>query len=186
MDKPTIGKIDFLGQEISKFTDDQLAVFRRKNCGFVFQQIYIMDKMSLMSNGKQNILLACVTMIVTFIIVAIVLYMIIKTVITRKKVDFGILKAVGYTTKQLKYQMALSLAPVVFIGATLGGVFSFIFMNELIGILFQVIGIMKLAFVVPLILVLGVVIVIVVIAFLLAVALSGRIRKISAYSLMKD
>lgn len=50
MDKPTIGEIDFLGQEISKFTDDQLAVFRRKNCGFVFQQVYMMDKMSLMDN----------------------------------------------------------------------------------------------------------------------------------------
>lgn len=28
----------------------KLAVFRRKNCGFVFQQIYLLEKMSLMDN----------------------------------------------------------------------------------------------------------------------------------------
>ena len=30
--------------------DRPLAIFRRKNCGFVFQQIYLLDKMSLMDN----------------------------------------------------------------------------------------------------------------------------------------
>ena len=30
---------------------DKLAVFRRKHCGFVFQQIYLLDKMSLMDNA---------------------------------------------------------------------------------------------------------------------------------------
>ncbi len=31
-------------------SSDALAVFRRKNCGFVFQQIYLIDKMNLMDN----------------------------------------------------------------------------------------------------------------------------------------
>lgn len=50
MDRPTDGSIIFAGKEITKCTDDQLAVFRRKNCGFVFQQIYLLEKMSLMDN----------------------------------------------------------------------------------------------------------------------------------------
>lgn len=50
MDKPTLGKIVFSGQEISKLNNDQLAVFRRANCGFVFQQVYLMDSMSVMDN----------------------------------------------------------------------------------------------------------------------------------------
>ena len=50
MDKPTLGKIVFSGQELSKMSNDQLAVFRRKNCGFVFQQIYLLDNMSIMDN----------------------------------------------------------------------------------------------------------------------------------------
>ena len=50
MDRPTAGTVHFAGKEITKCTDDQLAVFRRKHCGFVFQQIYLLDKMSLMDN----------------------------------------------------------------------------------------------------------------------------------------
>ena len=50
MDKPTLGQIIFDGHDISGLSNDQLAVFRRKNCGFVFQQIYLMDNMSIMDN----------------------------------------------------------------------------------------------------------------------------------------
>lgn len=50
MDKPTLGKIEFCGEEISKYSNDKLAVFRRKHCGFVFQQIYLLDSMNVMDN----------------------------------------------------------------------------------------------------------------------------------------
>jgi len=50
MDKPTLGDIDFFGKEISGMTNDQLAVFRRDNCGFVFQQMYLLDSMSVLDN----------------------------------------------------------------------------------------------------------------------------------------
>ncbi len=50
MDKPTLGEIDFAGEKLSKLNNDQLAIFRRKNCGFVFQQIYLLDNMSVLDN----------------------------------------------------------------------------------------------------------------------------------------
>ena len=50
MDRPTSGEVYFNGKNITTLSDDKLAVFRRKNCGFVFQQIYLLDKMSLMDN----------------------------------------------------------------------------------------------------------------------------------------
>lgn len=50
MDKPTSGSINFCGQDITAYDADKLAIFRRKHCGFVFQQIYLLDKMSLMDN----------------------------------------------------------------------------------------------------------------------------------------
>jgi len=50
MDRPTGGEVVWNGKAITSLTDDKLAVFRRKNCGFVFQQIYLLDKMSLMDN----------------------------------------------------------------------------------------------------------------------------------------
>lgn len=50
MDKATSGTILFNDEDISQMSHDELAIFRRKNCGFVFQQIYLLDKMSLMDN----------------------------------------------------------------------------------------------------------------------------------------
>ena len=50
MDTPTLGKITFGDQVISDLNQDGLAVFRRGHCGFVFQQIYLIDTMSVMDN----------------------------------------------------------------------------------------------------------------------------------------
>ncbi len=51
MDQPSLGSIEYAGKEITKMNDDQLAVFRRKHCGFVFQQIHLVDSMSIMDNA---------------------------------------------------------------------------------------------------------------------------------------
>ena len=58
MDKPTLGDINFGGEILSKLNNDQLAIFRRKNCGFVFQQIYLLDNMSVFDNVLASGLLA--------------------------------------------------------------------------------------------------------------------------------
>lgn len=50
MDRPTLGKVYFEDAEISKYTNDELAIFRRKNCGFVFQNIYLLENMSIFDN----------------------------------------------------------------------------------------------------------------------------------------
>jgi len=50
MDKPSLGEISFAGKKISDLSDDKLAMFRRDNCGFVFQQIHLLDNMSIMDN----------------------------------------------------------------------------------------------------------------------------------------
>lgn len=50
MDKPTLGDIHFAGEKISTYSNDKLALFRRHNCGFVFQQIYLLDNMSILDN----------------------------------------------------------------------------------------------------------------------------------------
>ena len=50
MDTPTLGTINFGERVISDLSQDALAVFRREHCGFVFQQIYLIDGMSVMDN----------------------------------------------------------------------------------------------------------------------------------------
>ncbi|WP_410767764.1 ABC transporter ATP-binding protein [Fontibacillus sp. BL9] len=50
MDRPSLGEITFEGRPLSGLSNDQLAVFRRNHCGFVFQQIHLLDNMSVMDN----------------------------------------------------------------------------------------------------------------------------------------
>ena len=50
MDRPTKGSIKFFDAEIERLNNDKLAVFRRKNCGFVFQQMFLLDNMSILDN----------------------------------------------------------------------------------------------------------------------------------------
>jgi len=50
MDTPSLGDVEYDHQNIAALSQDELAVFRRKNCGFIFQQINLMDHMSVMDN----------------------------------------------------------------------------------------------------------------------------------------
>lgn len=50
MDTPGLGTVTFGDKVISDMSQDALAIFRRNHCGFVFQQIYLIDGMSVMDN----------------------------------------------------------------------------------------------------------------------------------------
>ena len=50
MDKPSTGKIFFGDKEIQNFSNDELAVFRRGNCGFVFQSVYLLENQTVLDN----------------------------------------------------------------------------------------------------------------------------------------
>lgn len=50
MDKPTMGKVYFADEQIQEYSNDELAIFRRGNCGFVFQSIYLLDNQTVLDN----------------------------------------------------------------------------------------------------------------------------------------
>ena len=50
MDKPSMGKIFFSDTPIQDYSNDELAIFRRGNCGFVFQSIYLLENQTVLDN----------------------------------------------------------------------------------------------------------------------------------------
>ena len=56
LDRPTSGTVLLNGKDISTVKDDELAVFRRENLGFIFQEFNLLDTFSV----KDNILLPLV------------------------------------------------------------------------------------------------------------------------------
>ena len=87
--------------------------------------------------------LAVVVSLVTAVIIILVLYLVIKTLLVRKKQELGIQKALGYTTGELVLQNALAFLPVVLIGALLGGWGGCVGLNPFFSLLFSGIGMMK-------------------------------------------
>jgi putative ABC transport system ATP-binding protein len=53
IDKPTSGEVIITGEKISEITGDKLALFRRKQLGFVFQDFNLLDSLTV----KENIIL---------------------------------------------------------------------------------------------------------------------------------
>lgn len=50
MDRVSSGSVKFFDNAIESLNPDKLAVFRRQNCGFVFQQMFLLDNMSILDN----------------------------------------------------------------------------------------------------------------------------------------
>lgn len=58
MDKPSVGKVFFDNEDITEYNNDQLAMFRRNHCGFVFQSIYLLENMNVLDNIMTGALVA--------------------------------------------------------------------------------------------------------------------------------
>ena len=58
MDRASMGEIYFKGTNFTKYSEKQMAQFRKLNCGYVFQQIHLINSMNLMDNVLISGLLA--------------------------------------------------------------------------------------------------------------------------------
>lgn len=131
-------------------------------------------------------ILVAVILAVTVLVIALTLYLVIRTSLLREKQQLGVMKALGFTTGQLVLQKSFSFLPVVLIGAAAGCVIGYSSMNPVLSILFSGIGMMRTHFVIPLgmLFLLGTGITLA--GFLISALISGRIRKITAYSLIRE
>ncbi|RPJ04744.1 MAG: ABC transporter ATP-binding protein [Spirochaetaceae bacterium] len=50
LDRPSSGNVRFKGKEIDSFSDDNLALFRNREIGFVFQGHYLLPQLSILEN----------------------------------------------------------------------------------------------------------------------------------------
>jgi putative ABC transport system ATP-binding protein len=50
LDRPTSGEYDFEGESVDHFSDDQLAAFRNRRIGFIFQSFQLLPRVSALQN----------------------------------------------------------------------------------------------------------------------------------------
>ncbi len=85
-------------------------------------------------------------LILSLIVIIFVMYLLVRTMLNSKQKDYGIMKAMGYTTGQLMLQTAASFMPAVIISTIAGITASSIFINPLTALFLNGIGIVKCTF----------------------------------------
>lgn len=129
---------------------------------------------------------AVVLFVISVLMVLLVLYVIIGSMISRRRQEFGIYKAIGYTSRQLTIKTACEFIPVVAVSAGLSAVLGMWYLPAINNTIFGLIGAVKNHFEVFLLLTLGFAVVFTAVAFVISVLLAAPIKKITAYSLLKE
>jgi len=122
--------------------------------------------------------------IVSSLVILLTLYLLVKTLIINKQKDYGVFKAIGYSSGNLRLQTALSFMPTTILSVLVFSVLSYFYANPMMNIIMSSFGIIKSDFNIP---VIGVVIVgifLIVISFLIALLQTRRIRSLEAYNLL--
>ncbi|MCI8513898.1 MAG: ABC transporter permease [Lachnospiraceae bacterium] len=123
-------------------------------------------------------------LILSLIVISFVLYLLVRSMLAGKQLDYGILKALGFTTGQLILQTAFSFLPALILSTGIGLIVSSLIINPLTALFLNGIGIVKSTFTVPGKLIAGAGLCLILSAFAITCLLSLRIRKISPKNLL--
>lgn len=141
-------------------------------------------------DGASEVYVSLMTIIViailflSAIIIAFVLYLLVRTMLNNKKRDYGILKSLGFTTRQLIFQTAISFMPAIIVSTIVGLIVSSLVMNPLLSVFFSSLGILKCTFTVPIGFITIAGIGIILLSFGIACLLSLKIKKIAPRNLL--
>jgi putative ABC transport system permease protein len=184
---------DYIGTVINVYLKDvDNASFIRDikaQYGGMIKEVIDMDEMM---ESQTHIYISAIFVVmvmilaITTLVVTLILYLVIKTMILKRKREFGILKAIGYTTFQLMNQIAMSFVPIVVVGVLIGGVLGCLYSNSVLTLLLSGAGIYNVKFIVNVPLILMLCTGIIVLAYLVSMLVARRIKRISAYGLITE
>ncbi|SHO44455.1 ABC transporter permease [Anaerocolumna xylanovorans] len=185
---------DFVSEQIYVYmkdvndTEEFIDTIKLKS-GSLFSNTLNMNKLIDVQLGVYGSVFAIITTaitLITFFVVILVLYLVLKTSILRRRRELGIQKAVGFTSFQLMNQIALSFSPAIITGVTAGCILGIYCFNPLFVALVQSMGIMTASlpasYAFTIILAIG----IIVFSYLISLLISMRIRKITPYMLVSE
>ena len=118
--------------------------------------------------------------------VLLVIRLLLKTVFIKKEREFGIKKAVGFTSTQLRYQLSLSLMPTTVTAAVLGSLLGYFLLNPLFTLILGGYGVKNADLLLqPMMIVISAAAVTAMV-FVFSFVMSGRMKKLSAYKLIQE
>lgn len=160
-----------------------------ETCGAVIKSSVNFEQLS--ENGQKlyaGIVSAIVVIlfVISVLMVLLVMYVIIHSMISRRRQEFGIYKAIGYTNRQLTVKTALGFLPAVAAASVISAIAGLWYLPAINNITFSMIGAVKNHFQVSVLILIVFAIMFIAAAFAISVLLSAPIKKITAYSLLRE
>lgn len=121
---------------------------------------------------------------ISVVVIALILYLLIKSLVYHKRKDYGIYKALGYTSGSLMLQTAMSFMPAVIASVIVFSVGSYYVANPYMSTFMRFFGLMKCNFPIPVPGVVMIAVGLAVVSFFLALLQTRRIKKIEAYNML--
>lgn len=130
------------------------------------------------------IMIVIAILMLSAVIITFVLYFLVRVMLNNKKLDYGILKSLGFTTGQLILQTALSFMPTIILSTVVGLILSTLIINPLMSLFLRGIGIVKCTFIVPIGFIVLAGIGLILFTFAMACLLSLKIQKMAPRDLL--
>lgn len=132
------------------------------------------------------VILVVVIFVVTMMILMFILYIVIRSIIVQRKQELGIYKAMGYTSRQLILQVSGSFLPVSCIAILLSSLLGIWYLPSINNFIFETIGAMKNNMEISVVFLVIFALVQMGVNFVISYVLAKPVKKISAYSLLKE
>lgn len=127
-----------------------------------------------------------VLFIMTVFIVVLILYVVLRSMLTSLKTEFGIYKAIGFTSGQLITKTVGSITPVVLGGALVSSLLGVVYLPAMLNGIFGVLGAVKNNFEIPVFMLIVMVAMLTAVNIVIGMILCRPIKKINPYSLIKE
>ena len=127
-----------------------------------------------------------IMVILSIATVAFVIRLLLKTVFIKKEREFGIKKAVGFTSKQLRYQLSLSLMPTTVIAAVTGSAAGYFLLDPLFTLILGGYGIRNAELLLQPLLIPITAVAVTLAVFIFSFIMSRKMKKLSAYKLIQE
>lgn len=148
-----------------------------------YANLTVMDSEKMVENSISSVSIAMklicgLFVTITLFVVCMVVMLLVKTKVVQEKRNFGIYKALGFTTRQLILQMVCSNLPIMLTGALLGAIASIYMTDSLVAMLLSFCGLKVCDMVINPVWLVVTVVGITVVSLVVTLCFSMKIRKI--------
>lgn len=183
---------EYLRARVSDASDEKVdevlsEIDELEGCGIASTENYYRKQRS--NENTPVYAVGFIVLVMIILSVATVLFVIrllLKTVFIKKEREFGIKKAVGFTSTQLRYQLSLSLMPTTIIAAVSGSVLGYLLLNPLFTLILGGYGIRDANLLLHPLVILITAVAVTIMVFVFCFLMSGRMKKLSAYKLIQE